>query len=64
MVSREEEPPHTSHHGAREISFSKNKEYKKEQVFYMDVLKTIHKKISNKKMKSKERDKSILEYLQ
>ena len=36
MVSREEEPPHTSHHGAREISFSKNKEYKKEQIFYMD----------------------------
>ena len=28
----------------------------------MDVLKTIHKKISNQKMKSKERDKSILEY--
>ena len=26
----------------------------------MDVLKTIHKKISNQKMKSKERDKSIL----
>ena len=30
----------------------------------MDVLKTIHKKISNQKMKSKERDKSILEYVQ
>ena len=30
----------------------------------MDVLKTIHKKISNHKMKSKERDKSILEYVQ
>ena len=29
MVSREEEPPHTSHHGAREISTCKNKEYKK-----------------------------------
>ena len=27
----------------------------------MDVLKTIHKKISNQKMKSKERDKSIRE---
>ena len=27
----------------------------------MDVLKTIHKKINNQKMKSKERDKSILE---
>ena len=26
----------------------------------MDVLKTIYKKISNQKMKSKERDKSIL----
>ena len=64
MVSREEEPPHTSHHGAREISIGKNKEYKKEKIFYMDVLKTIHKKISNQKMKSKERDKSILEYVQ
>ena len=30
----------------------------------MGVLKTIHKKISNQKMKSKERDKSILEYVQ
>ena len=29
----------------------------------MDALKTIHKKISNQKMKSKERDKSILEYV-
>ena len=29
LVSREEEPPHTSHHGAREISRCKNKEYKK-----------------------------------
>ena len=48
----------------REISFCKNKEYKKEKIFYMDVLKTIHKKISNQKMKSKERDKSILEYVQ
>ena len=48
----------------REISFSKNKEYKKEQIFYMDVLKTIHQKISNQKMKLKERDKSILEYVQ
>ena len=26
----------------REISKSKNKEYKKEIIFYMDVLKTIH----------------------
>ena len=64
MVSREEEPPHTSHHGAREISIDKNKEYKKEKIFYMDVLKTIHQKIRNQKMKSKERDKSILEYAQ
>ena len=47
-----------------EISIGKNKEYKKERIFYMDVLKTIHKKISNQKMKSKERDKSILEYVQ
>ena len=47
-----------------EISFCKNREYKKEKIFYMDVLKTIHKKISNQKMKSKERDKSILEYVQ
>ena len=28
----------------REISIGKNKEYKKEKIFYMDVLKTIHKK--------------------
>ena len=47
-----------------EISIGKNKEYKKEKIFYMEVLKTIHKKISNQKMKSKERDKSILEYVQ
>ena len=33
VVSREEEPPHTSHHGAREISIGKNKEYKKEKIF-------------------------------
>ena len=46
----------------REISIGKNKEYKKEKIFYMHVLKTIHKKISNQKMKSKERD--ILEYVQ
>ena len=64
MVSREEEPPHTSPQGVREISIGKNKEYKKEKIFYMDVLKTIHKNISNQKMKSKERDKSILEYVQ
>ena len=48
----------------REISIGKNKEYKKEKIFYMDVLKIIHKKISNQKMKSKKRDKSILEYVQ
>ena len=48
----------------RKISIGKNKEYKKEKIFYMDVLKTIHKKISNQKMKSKERYKSILEYVQ
>ena len=40
----------------REISIGKNKEYKKDKIFYMDVLKTIHKTISNQKMKSKERD--------
>ena len=57
MVSREEEPPHTSHHGAREISIGKNKEYKKEKIFYMDVLKTIHKKISNQKMRERERER-------
>ena len=33
VVSREEEPPHTSHHGAREISMCKNKEYKKAKSF-------------------------------
>ena len=37
----------------REILIGKNKEYKREKIFYMDVLKTIHKKISNQKMKSK-----------
>ena len=47
----------------REISIGKNKEYKREKIFYMDVLKT-KKKISNQKMKLKERDKSILEYVQ
>ena len=47
-----------------EISIGKDKEYKKEKIFYMDVLKTIRKKISNQKMKSKERDKSILENVQ
>ena len=29
----EEEPPHTSHHGAREISIRKNKEHKKAKSF-------------------------------
>ena len=53
MISREEEPPHTSHHGAREISIGKNKEYKKEIIFYMDVLKTIHIK---EKERERERD--------
>ena len=48
----------------RDFSLCKNKEYKKEKIFYLDVLKTVHKKISNQKMKSKERDKSILEYVQ
>ena len=47
-----------------DISIGKNKEYKKEKIFYMDVLKTIRKKISNQKMKSKERIKSILENVQ
>ena len=34
---------------SKEISIGKNKEYKKEKIFYMDVLKTIHKKIAIKK---------------
>ena len=33
VVSREEEPPHTSHHGAREISSCKNKECRKAKSF-------------------------------
>ena len=37
MVSREEEPPYTSHHGAREISTCKIKKYKKAKSFkWMD----------------------------
>ena len=32
---QEEEPPHTSHHGAREISSCKNKEYKKAKSFIL-----------------------------
>ena len=44
-----------------EISIRKNKEYKKEKIFYMDVLKQSTQKISSQKMKPKERDKSILE---
>ena len=55
MVSREEEPPHTSHHGAREISIGKNKEYEKEKIFYMDVLKTIHKKIERERERQTDR---------
>ena len=47
----------------REIWIGKNEEYKR-KIFCMDILKTIHKNISNQKMKSKERDKSILEYVQ
>ena len=44
VVSREEQPPHTSHHdhGAKEISTDENKEFKKEKSIIMDVLKTIH----------------------
>ena len=57
MVSREEEPPHTSHHGAREISIGKNKEYEKEKIFYMDVLKTIHKKIERERERERERQR-------
>ena len=63
-ISRETEVGETYREKEREISIGKNKEYKKEIIFYMDVLKTIHKKISNQKMKSRERDKSILEYVQ
>ena len=33
----------------REISIRKNKEYKKEKIFYMDVLKTIHTKDNHSK---------------
>ena len=48
----------------REISFCNNKEYKKGKNLLYECFKTIHKKISNQKMKSKERDKFILEYVQ
>ena len=61
---RERERKKERNRDTGEISIGKNKEYKKEKIFYMDVLKTIHEKISNQKMKSKERDKSILEYVQ
>ena len=50
---REREPPHT-----REISIGKNKEYKNEKIFYMDVLKTIHKKVRERETeRERERDR-------
>ena len=49
----------------REISSCKNKEYKKAKSFiWMFLKKQSRQKISNQKMKLKERDKSILEYVQ
>ena len=60
MVSREEEPPHTSHHGAREISFCKNKEYKKEKIIYMNERdKEIERKRETGWERSKKRDRSL-----
>ena len=44
--------------------FVKIKNIKRKKCFIWMFLKTIHKMISNQKMKSKERDKSILEYVQ
>ena len=40
---------HFSPWGKIGISIGKNKEYKKEKIFSVDVLKTIHKNISNQK---------------
>ena len=48
----------------REISSCKNKEYKKAKSFIWMLKKQSTQKISNQKMKLKERDKSILEYVQ
>ena len=46
------------------VSSCKNNDYKKGNIFYMDVLKyNPHQKISNQKMKLTERDKFILEYV-
>ena len=44
--------------------FVKIKNIKRKKSFIWMFLKTIHKMISNQKIKSKERDKSILEYVQ
>ena len=44
--------------------FVKIRNIKKGTNLLYGCFKTIHKKISNQKMKSKERDKSILEYVQ
>ena len=48
----------------REISSCKNKEYKKQNLLYGCFKKQSTQKVSNQKMKLKERDKSILEYVQ
>ena len=48
----------------REISSCKNKEYKSKIFLYGCFKKQSTQKISNQKMKLKERDKSILEYVQ
>ena len=48
-----------------QVSSCKNKEYKKAKSFiWMFFEKQFTQKISNQKMKLKERDKSILEYVQ
>ena len=48
----------------REVSSCKNKECKKQNLLYGCFKKQSTQKISNQKMKLKERDKSILEYVQ
>ena len=48
----------------KEISSCKNKECKKQNLLYGCFKKQSTQKISNQKMKLKERDKSILKYVQ
>ena len=48
----------------REISIGKNKEYKKEKNLLYGCFKNNPQKDKQSKMKSKERDKFILEYVQ